>query len=100
VFVLALTRLAGNRALGAITPHDFVVTLVVGDMLSDVFFKEISIATTLVGITTVIGCHVLLSVGTWKWKWLNTLFGSESTRLAVAGDLEATGMFIERYRAE
>ena len=54
LYVLAIMRLSGKRSLGAITPFDFVVTVIVGDMFDDVFWAEVPLSKGLVGVTTIV----------------------------------------------
>jgi uncharacterized membrane protein YcaP (DUF421 family) len=100
LYVLAVVRLSGKRTLGALSPQDFVVTLIIGDLFDDVFWKEVPLANGLVAISTIIACHLLLSVGTWRWEALNRLFGSGSTRLVYHGRVDARGMQACRFRPE
>ncbi len=37
IFALVLVRMAGKQSLGQLTPMDFVVTLIIGDLFDDVF---------------------------------------------------------------
>jgi uncharacterized membrane protein YcaP (DUF421 family) len=41
VYALALVRIAGKQSLGQLTPMDFVVTLIIGDLFDDIFWAEL-----------------------------------------------------------
>ncbi|HEY0158612.1 MAG TPA: YetF domain-containing protein [Thermoanaerobaculia bacterium] len=44
VYLLVMTRMSGKRVVGEATPFDFVVALIVGDVIDDALWAEVSMA--------------------------------------------------------
>src|ERR671924_489440 len=49
LYALALVRISGKQTLGQLTPMDFVVTLIIGDLFDDVFWAEVPLIEGIVG---------------------------------------------------
>ena len=59
VYLLAVTRMAGKRVVQQATPFDFVVALIVGDMIDDALWAEVSMAKFAVGVATLFACDAV-----------------------------------------
>ena len=44
LFLLFMTRVSGKRVVGQATPFDLVVSLIIGDLIDDALWAEVSIA--------------------------------------------------------
>jgi uncharacterized membrane protein YcaP (DUF421 family) len=61
LYALALVRISGKESIGQLTPMDFIVTLIIGDLFDDVFWAEIPILQGMVGFGTIILVHILVT---------------------------------------
>ena len=44
VFLLIMTRASGKRVIGQATPFDLVISLIIGDLIDDALWAEVSVA--------------------------------------------------------
>ena len=70
VFLLALLRAAGKRTVARGTAFEFVLALVIGDMVDDLLWGEVSSATFVAGTATLTLAHTLVCWG----KYWSPLF--------------------------
>lgn len=61
LFMLVLLRLSGKRTVAQGTPFDFVVALILGDMLDDVYWAEVPVSQFVVGAGVVMLAHLSVS---------------------------------------
>lgn len=62
-FLVLLLRLAGRRTLGELTPFDFVVLLMVGDLMSETLVRDdASFVAGTVLCATLVGLDIVLAV--------------------------------------
>jgi uncharacterized membrane protein YcaP (DUF421 family) len=59
VYLLVMTRASGKRVVREATPFDFVVALIVGDMIDDALWAEVSIAKFAAGVGALFVCDVV-----------------------------------------
>lgn len=62
VVLLALVRVTGKRTLRQGTAFDFAVALIVGDLVDDVIWAEVSAAQFLVASSTLFALHWLAQI--------------------------------------
>lgn len=100
VFALAILRLSGKRSIHNLSPLDFVVATIIGDMFDDAIWSEISLAKTLVGITTIIGWHILVSVGVHYSQRIERLVAGSQTLIVKNSRMNEKGLKKERTPKE
>lgn len=100
VYALGLVRVAGKQSLGQLTPMDFVVTLIIGDLFDDVFWAEVPLAQGMVGFATIVLIHILVTFVTSRNTSAYWLFASPARPLIESGRLVQKNLEIERMRAE
>jgi uncharacterized membrane protein YcaP (DUF421 family) len=61
VVLLLSMRLSGKRSISQATPFDFVLALVVGDMVDDVSWREVNPSQFVVGVAMLAGAHTLVA---------------------------------------
>ena len=88
-----ILRLSGKRSLDTLTPLDFVVGLIIGDLFDNIIWADVPLAQGLVAITTIVLLHSLLSLAAWKSQRLHDLVCS--TAQPVIRD----GKFLDRALA-
>ncbi len=96
LYVLAMMRFAGKRTVGDLSPWDFLVALIIGDMFDDVIWGEVSLARAIVGLTTVLLLHILVSYAGFRSRRMDRLFGSGPTPMVRDGRLVREGQRKER----
>ena len=96
VFILCLLRLAGKRSIGQLTSLDFVVALIIGDLLDDIFWAEVPLSQAVTAISTVIMLHTLLSYFECRDVRIHELVASPKTLMIKLGKFVEAGMIKER----
>jgi uncharacterized membrane protein YcaP (DUF421 family) len=100
VYALVLVRIAGKQSLGQLTPMDFIVTLVIGDLFDDVFWAEIPVVQGMVGFATVILVHVLVTFISSRNTSIYRMLASPARPLIEQGRLAQKNLQMERMRPE
>ncbi len=100
IFVLTLVRISGKQSLGQLTPMDFVVTLIIGDLFDDVFWAEVPIAKGMVGFATIILVHILVTYAVSRSKFLHRLIASPPRLVVENGKLVLENLQREWMRPE
>jgi uncharacterized membrane protein YcaP (DUF421 family) len=62
VVLLALVRVSGKRLLKHATPLDFVVALILGDMMDDLMWGEVDASVFVVAVGVLMLIHVSLDL--------------------------------------
>jgi uncharacterized membrane protein YcaP (DUF421 family) len=66
LFLLAMVRLSGKRAVSQGTPFDFVLALIFGDLVDDLVWAEVSASTFIVATATLFVANLTSGVLTWR----------------------------------
>jgi uncharacterized membrane protein YcaP (DUF421 family) len=64
VVLLLLVRASGKQSVRHGTTFDFVLSVIVGDMVDDAIWAEVGMSTFLVGVVTLFAAH-------WTMKYVN-----------------------------
>ena len=82
VVLLALLRSSGKRTVAQGTPFDFVLALVLGDMVDDLLWAEVSAARFAVCVGTLTLVHTLVSVAAgWSERFDRLVEGAPAVAL-------------------
>jgi uncharacterized membrane protein YcaP (DUF421 family) len=100
VYALALVRISGKQSLGQLTPMDFIVTLIIGDLFDDVFWADVPILEGMVGFATIILVHIFVTFITSRSKSIYLLIASPARLLIEEGRLVQKSLELERIRPE
>ena len=100
VYALALIRISGKQTLGQLTPMDFVVTLIIGDLFDDVFWAEVPVIEAMVAFATIVLAHMLVTFITSRNTSLYWMLASPARPLIEEGRLVQKNLQKERIRAE
>ena len=100
VYALALVRISGKQSLGQLTPMDFIVTLIIGDLFDDVFWADVPILEGMVGFATIILVHIFVTFITSRSKSIYLLIASPARLLIEEGRLVQESLELERIRPE
>lgn len=100
VYALALVRISGKQSLGQLTPMDFIVTLIIGDLFDDVFWADVPILEGMVGFATIILVHIFVTFITSRSKSIYLMIASPARLLIEEGRLVQKSLELERIRPE
>jgi uncharacterized membrane protein YcaP (DUF421 family) len=100
VYALALVRISGKQSLGQLTPMDFIVTLIIGDLFDDIFWAEVPMIQGMVGFATIILVHILVTFMTSRNTSLYWALSSRARILIDDGRLVQKSLQQERIHAE
>ena len=96
VILFGLIRFSGKRTLAQATPFDFVLTLILGEMIDDALWSKVPLAKFVVGVGALTGTHFLMSWASWRSEWLDRLIDGRSTAVMEAGEPLPSGLRKER----
>ena len=100
VFLLAVTRLSGKRTISQATVFQFVVALVVGDLVDDLLWAEVAAAEFSVAAGTIAALGVLNGEACRRWPRVARVLGDAPVLLVRNGRLVHPGARRERLREE
>lgn len=62
-FLLAMNRIKGKRTVAEATPFDFVLALILGDMIDDIIWAEVPVARFMIATGTLVVVDLLVTIG-------------------------------------
>ena len=69
VYLLAITRASGKSTISQATPFDFVVSLILGDLIDDALWAEVSIAKFGVAAGSIVFADLVVKLAAFRWPW-------------------------------
>ena len=96
LYILFTLRLTGKRTIGSLTPMDFVVATMLGDMFDNIIWATSPVASSLVGITTLFIVHILVTYFSYKSPAFRRIVSSPVQSVIDQGKLVEEGMAKER----
>jgi uncharacterized membrane protein YcaP (DUF421 family) len=100
LFVLFVVRMLGKRELGNLGAFDLIVSLMIGEVVDEVIYGDVSMAKGFIAIGTVAVWHVLNSWGSYNSKTIRKLTEAEPTVLIEKGKIIKEAMAKERLTEE
>ena len=91
VFLVIVTRMSGKRTVGQATPLDFIAALIVGDLVDDLTWGEVSAAKFVVAAGVLFLTHIGISL-----LPAQKLINGQLTTVVQQGALVREGMRAER----
>jgi uncharacterized membrane protein YcaP (DUF421 family) len=67
VYLLVLTRAGGKSAVSQATPFEFLVALILGDVIDDALWAEVSMAKFGAAAGSIMLCDALTKLGAFRW---------------------------------
>ena len=92
LFLLALIRVSGKRTVAQGTVFDFVIALVLGDMIDDLLWAEVPASQFVVAVGTLFLVHLSVEITSAKSKFLSKLVGGSSLMFLRNGSLLKTAL--------
>lgn len=96
LLLLGLIRLSGKRALAQATPFDFVLSLILGDLIDDALWAEVSAAQFVVATGTLALVHLLVSWSTSRREWIDRVVNGQPAPVILDGRPYRRGLRRER----
>jgi uncharacterized membrane protein YcaP (DUF421 family) len=63
IYLWATTRASGKRIVSQATPFDFIVALILGDLIDDALWAEVGMAKFAVAVGSILLCDALVKLG-------------------------------------
>lgn len=96
VILLALLRVSGKRTVAQATPFDFVLTLILGDLIDDALWAEVSFPRFIVAVVTLAAVHLFLAWAASRSEWVERLIDGAATEVMREGKPLPAGQRRER----
>jgi uncharacterized membrane protein YcaP (DUF421 family) len=96
VFLLVIVRFLGKRTVGSATAFDFMVALILSEVVDEPIYGDVPLVQGLLVIAVVAGWHAVNSYLSYRSKRFDRLTGGGPTELVRNGALVRDGMRKER----
>ena len=100
VFLLIVVRLLGKREIGATSAFDLVVALILGEVVDEIIFGDVTILQGVTAIVVVALWHVLNSWASYKSQFIDKLTGAPPTVVVKNGEIQQKNLARERFNKE
>ena len=100
VVLLVVVRLLGKRTVGGATAFDFMVALILSEVVDEPIYGDVPMSQALVVIGVVGGWHAVNSWLSYRSRRFDRLTGGEPTVLVKNGEMDRQGMRRERVNEE
>jgi len=78
VYLLVITRAGGKSAISQATPFEFLVALILGDVIDDALWAEVSMAKFAGAAGSIMLCDALTKLGAFHWLPFSHLVNGRS----------------------
>jgi len=89
-YLLALTRASGKSTISQATPFDFVVSLILGDLIDDALWAEVPLAKFGVAAASIVFCDLVVKLAAFRWPAFRRLVSGDP-RLVLRDGIEDRG---------
>jgi uncharacterized membrane protein YcaP (DUF421 family) len=97
LYVLTLFQLTGKRTFGDLSAQDFITTLIIGDLLDNIFWGTVPLAHGLLAASMIAILHSFTALMTYRFRPLRVwLTGSNPVLVVKNGRFQRGGMASER----
>lgn len=99
-FLLFIVRMLGKREVGGFTAFDFIVALILGEVVDEIIFSDVSMVKGLLAISVVAAWHLINSWASYRSKIIDRIAGADPTVLVEHGEIKRDAMAKERMSEE
>lgn len=92
VYLMVTTRTSGKRVVSQATPFDFVVSIIIGDLIDDAMWAEVSMPKFGAAVSTIFLCDALVKFGAHRWPWFFRLVQGTPTAVLRDGREDARAL--------
>lgn len=96
IYLLIIVRILGKREIGASSAFDLLVALMLGDVVDEVIYGDVSIAQGAVAMAIIAIWHIVNSFASYKSKLIDNLTGAPPTVLVKNGRIQHKALAKER----
>lgn len=100
LFVLVVVRLLGKREIGNLGAFDLIVALMIGEVVDEVIYGDVSLLQGFVAIGVVAAWHVVNSWTSFKSKTIEKLTNAPPTVVIEHGEMKMAALARERLSKE
>lgn len=100
VFLLTIVRLLGKREIGNTSAFDLIVALILGEVVDEIIYGDVTILQGVVAIVVVAIWHVVNSWASFKSKFIDKLTGAAPTVMVKNGQIQRKNLAKERLNED
>jgi uncharacterized membrane protein YcaP (DUF421 family) len=100
VFLLVVVRLLGKREIGATSAFDLVVALILGEVVDEIIYGDVTILQGVVAIMVVAVWHVANSFASFKSQIISKITAAPPTVVVKSGQIQRKNLAKERLNEE
>ena len=99
-YLLVIVRILGKREIGASTAFDLLVALMLGDVVDEIIYGDVTILQGMVAIAVIGIWHIVNSFASFKSKLIDNLTGAPPTVLVKGGKIQHKALAKERLNED
>ena len=99
-YLLILVRILGKREIGASSAFDLLVALMLGDVVDEVIYGDVTIVQGAVAMAIIAVWHLVNSFASFKSKLIDKLTGAPPTVLVKNGRIQHKALAKERLNED
>lgn len=100
LFVLCVIRLLGKRSVGTFGAFDLLVALMLGEVVDEIIFGDVTMAKGFTAVGVIALCHYLNSLAGYKSKLIDWLTESGPRVLVEHGEIKQDALARERMNED
>jgi uncharacterized membrane protein YcaP (DUF421 family) len=100
VFLLIVVRLLGKREIGNHTAFDLIVALILGEVVDEIIYGDVTILQGVTAIVVVAIWHVVNSWASFKSEIIDRITGAPPTVLVRNGEIQRKNLAKERFNED
>jgi uncharacterized membrane protein YcaP (DUF421 family) len=99
-FLLLVVRILGKREVGSASAFDFIVALMLGEVVDEAIYGDVSMVKGFTAIGVVAIWHLINSWASYKSKIIDRITGAEPTILVEKGKVLHDNLAKERFNED
>jgi uncharacterized membrane protein YcaP (DUF421 family) len=99
-FLLLVVRVLGKREIGNTSAFDLIVALILGEVVDEIIYGDVTIAQGVIAILVVAIWHLVNSWASFKSKTIDKLTGASPTVMVKNGQIQRRNLAKERLNEE
>ncbi len=99
-FLLLVVRVLGKREVGATSAFDLIVALILGEVVDEIIYGDVTILQGVVAIVVVAVWHLVNSWASFKSQFIDKLTGASPTVVVKNGEIQRKNLAKERLNEE
>jgi uncharacterized membrane protein YcaP (DUF421 family) len=100
IFLLIIVRLLGKREIGSTSAFDLVVALILGEVVDEIIYGDVTIMQGVVAIGVVAVWHLVNSWASYKSEIIDKLTGAPPTVVVKNGQIQRKNLAKERLNEQ